>query len=77
MPERLRSVRGTSAAVNFADGSPAGHLGEISDRGFELITDDRTVLLDFEALSRVESGVVELACMPAEVEGHVVSETGD
>lgn len=72
VPERLRSVRGTSAVVSFADGTPAGRLGEISDRGFELITDAGSVLVDFAALSRVEQGVVELVCSRGDLPAHLV-----
>lgn len=60
MPQRLSGL--TEAEILYVDGTRAGKLGRISDRGFELTLDSGTVMLRFEAVDRVEDGRVVLAC---------------
>lgn len=63
LPCRRNVLRQFGIVVQFADGRPAGALGQISDRGFELVRPRGEVCwLHFSAIRRMDDEAVSLTC---------------
>lgn len=60
---RRRVLRQFGVITQFVDGGPAGVLGRIEDRGFELLRpSDEVIWLQFSAIRHVDDEAVTLAC---------------
>jgi hypothetical protein len=73
VPCRRTVLRQFGVVVQFADGRPAGSLGQISDLGFELIRPRGEVhWIHFSAILRIDDEAVRLACSEETMEDYRV-----